>query len=137
MYLPTPEVLVMTSAQTTWSNLFKQRIRWAGKWKVHRSFSHAFSAIFALSMQLVWVYGFYIFSQSSATWGMLGLILSLKILAEYHSLGKVGKSLGFRRDGLGFLFTSLAHPFYVVFVGLGTVFLKVSWKGRTQEVSVI
>jgi cellulose synthase/poly-beta-1,6-N-acetylglucosamine synthase-like glycosyltransferase len=137
IYLPTREALVMTSAQSTWSNLVKQRIRWAGKWKVHRSFSHGFSAILAFCIQLVWIYSFYIFFQSSATYGMLCLIWAVKIISEYYSLGKVGHSLGFRRDGLGFLLTSLAHPFYVVCVGLGTVFFKVSWKGRTQEVSVI
>ena len=61
----------------------------------------------------------------------------IKILSEKVSLGNVGASLGFKPSLGYFILTSLIHPFFVVWVGLGTLFIKVRWKGRTQADSVI
>jgi hypothetical protein len=61
----------------------------------------------------------------------------VKILVEKLSLGRVGLSLGQRLEVKDYIFTSLIHPFYVLGVGLGTLFIKVKWKGRSQEDSLI
>ena len=131
-YLPTREVLVLTSSQSAWADFFSQRVRWAGKWKAHRSFFHVFSAIGVFFFQWVWIYIFFKGFQNQDKLALLCLVGAVKFISEYSSLGKVGYSLGFQRKGWEFLLTSLAHPFYVVIVGLGTFFFRVRWKGRTQ-----
>lgn len=137
VYLPVREVLVSTNPQENWRDLVRQRIRWAGKWKAHRSFSHAFSAIFAFLAQLIWLGSIFLFAQNENTLAFFGGIWVIKILAEKVSLGKVGSALGHKPSIGYFILTSLIHPFFVVWIGLGTLFIKVRWKGRTQEDSVI
>lgn len=137
VYLPVREVLVTTNPQANWMDFFRQRIRWAGKWKMHRSFSHAFAAIFTFIVQLIWFGSIYHFAQSGSNLAFLGMIWMVKILAEKASLGKVGSVLGHQPSIVYFILTSLVHPFFVVWVGLGTFFIKVNWKGRTQEDCVI
>lgn len=137
VYLPLREVLVTTNPQANWRALVKQRIRWAGKWKAHRSFSHAFSAIIAFLAQLIWLGSIYLIGQNGSALAFFGVIWVIKILAEKASLDKVRGSLGFKPSHGYFILTSLIHPFFVIWVGLGTLFIKVRWKGRTQEDSVI
>lgn len=137
IYLPLREVLVVTNPQSKWGDLVRQRIRWSGKWKAHRSFSHACAAVFTFFVQLVWLGSIYLFVQNRSTLAFLGGIWVIKILSEKVSLGNVGASLGFKPSLGYFILTSLIHPFFVVWVGLGTLFIKVRWKGRTQEDSVI
>lgn len=137
VYVPAREVLVATQAQTSWTDLIRQRIRWAGKWKSHQSFSHASYALLAFMSQGVWIGSLVVFV---GDWhGLLFLltIWGVKILAEKLSLGRVGLSLGQRLEVKDYIFTSLIHPFYVLGVGLGTLFIKVKWKGRSQEDSLI
>ena len=132
IYLPSKEVLVQTSPQFNWIDLFRQRIRWAGKWKVHRSFSHGLIAVFAFLIQMIWLGSFFLFP---LTWNGLSLLLFcwvIKIMAEKISLGKVASTLGFKPALNVFFLTGLVHPIYVIGVGIGTVFFKVKWKGRTQ-----
>jgi len=136
-YLPSKEVLVYTAAQSTWMDLLNQRIRWAGKWKAHPSFSHAFAAVFAFFVQLVWLESVYIFGQNWEVLVFLVLVWGIKVLSEMSSLGKVKASLGLRQGVGDFVLTSMVHPLYVIAVGLGALFLKVRWKGRTQEDSLI
>lgn len=137
VYLPAKEVLVTTHSQANWKELVRQRIRWAGKWKAHRSFSHALAAVFTFGVQMIWFGSIFVFSQNANTLAFLGLFWGIKILSENFSLGRVGDSLE-QKPGFGyFVLTSLVHPIYVIWVGLGTLFIKVKWKGRTQEDSVI
>jgi poly-beta-1,6-N-acetyl-D-glucosamine synthase len=132
VYLPFRENLVITSPESSWKDLLSQRIRWAGKWKAHRSFSHSASALIALVFQLVWLSVFFVIGKNWEGLGLLILLWAVKIIAEKGSLGKVGASLGIGLGWSDFILSGVIHPFYVIFVGIGTVFLKVKWKGRSQ-----
>jgi poly-beta-1,6-N-acetyl-D-glucosamine synthase len=132
VYLPFKENLVITSPQPSWKDLLSQRVRWAGKWKAHRSFSHSASAILSLAFQLVWMSSFFLIFQGWDGVSLLVLIWVIKIGIEKDSLGKVGKSLGIDASWTDFILTGLVHPLYVLGVAIGTVFLKVNWKGRSQ-----
>lgn len=132
IYLPSIENLVTTSPQSSWNDLLSQRVRWSGKWKAHRSFSHSASAILVLMSQLVWLFSFSLIYQGWEGISLLALIWTIKITIEKGSLGKVGRSLGIDSSWSDFMFTGLVHPFYVIEVAIGTVFLKVNWKGRSQ-----
>lgn len=129
-YLPFPEVLVITNAMDSWGSLIKQRIRWAGKWKLHRDWIHTFSAIFSLFSQLIWLGLGLVMWYSN--WFLLVFpgVLFFKIFSEKMALGKVAKKMKLAVSWKAFIFTSLIHPFYVLIVGLGSLRGNVLWKGR-------
>ncbi|MDF2157538.1 glycosyltransferase [Algoriphagus sp. CAU 1675] len=132
IYLSYRQSLVFTRAQVGLKELLNQRIRWAGKWRSHRSFIHAATALFMVFVQLVWLESIYIFAFNKATLVFLAWIWSMKIFSEKLALGKVLKSLGQKTPTLDFMVTGFFHPIYVLMVSLGTVFGKFSWKGRSN-----
>jgi biofilm PGA synthesis N-glycosyltransferase PgaC len=132
VYVPFLENVVYTKPQDSVSSLFSQRIRWAGKWKVHRDVSHALTAVFSFLVQFVWLgsiflpgFGISGFLAFSAVW--LG-----KIGAEKIALGRVLKSFGIVHSVFDFFITGIIHPIYVIFVALGSIWGKFIWKGRSN-----
>ena len=132
VYLPFRENLVKTAAHSTWQSLINQRIRWAGKWSVHRSFSHGFAAVFSFLAQLIWLGSIYIFAQHRSTFIFFCLIWAVKILSEKMALGRVLGSLCQKPSALNYLLSSFIHPIYGIWVGLGSLRGKFTWKGRTN-----
>lgn len=137
IYQPVREALVYTTPQLSWTDLLRQRIRWSGKWKAHRSISHGFAAVLTFLVQLIWVASMIFLAWDWDGLFFFGAIWLLKAFAEHLSLGRVGEGLGSKASLADYFATSLIHPFYVIWVGLGTFFIKVKWKGRSQEESVI
>ncbi len=136
VYLPFEENLVRTKSESTWIALINQRVRWAGKWKAHQSFSHAASAVFALFSQLVWLGTFGLLTLRLPGVFMFGLVWAFKVLAEKRSLGKVLSNIGINHRKTDFVWSSLLHPFYVLAVGLGAIMGNFIWKGRRNNRSV-
>lgn len=132
VYLPFSSALVKTQAQADFSQLLNQRIRWAGKWRMHRDFGHAFSAIFPFLVQVLWLASGALFWLGWEGVFAFALIWIGKITAEKLSLGKVLATLGVNPSVWDFFRASLAHPFYVISVGLGSIRGKFNWKGRTN-----
>ncbi|TDQ15022.1 cellulose synthase/poly-beta-1,6-N-acetylglucosamine synthase-like glycosyltransferase [Algoriphagus boseongensis] len=131
-YLPSSAVLVNTSAQDTWAGLINQRVRWAGKWKVHHSFSHGFASLLAFGIQIIWLSSFYFLFHNPKFWLMMLVLWGAKVQAEKMALGKVLDSLEVPRSNFDFILTSIIHPFYVIRVGIGAILGKFSWKGRSN-----
>jgi cellulose synthase/poly-beta-1,6-N-acetylglucosamine synthase-like glycosyltransferase len=132
VYLPFRENLVKTVSHSTWQSLINQRIRWAGKWSVHRSFLHGFSAIFSFIAQFIWLGSIWFFCQNITFLFFLFLIWMVKILSERVALGRVLGSLSVPVSIGDFVLTSLIHPIYVIWVGIGSLRGKFTWKGRAN-----
>ena len=132
VYLPFRDLLVTTDSHSSWWAMLNQRIRWAGKWSVHRSFSHGFSAVLSFLAQLIWIGSFWFFSVPSFGGLFFGLIWLAKTGAERMALGKVLNSMGITLSLRDFILTSLLHPIYVMAVGLGALRGKFHWKGRSN-----
>ncbi len=130
VYLPFSENLVLTKPHATFSDLLNQRIRWAGKWKVHRDNVNALSAVFSFLIQLVWLGSVVLLG--FGMWGPLVFLLIWlgKILAEKRVLGKILLGFGMKLSFFDFLWTGIIHPFYVIIVALGSIRGKFTWKGR-------
>lgn len=132
VYVPFLENVVYTKSQDSISSLFSQRIRWAGKWKVHKDPSHALTAVFSFLVQLVWLGSIVLLG-----YGVSGLLAFPavwfgKIGAEKIVLSRVLKSLGINHSLYDFLKTGIIHPIYVIFVAWGSVWGKFIWKGRSN-----
>lgn len=129
-YLPAKEALVMTSPQESWRSLLNQRIRWAGKWKLHQDQIHALTAILAFSAQLIWLGGWVLMWTFPHPLLFIFGVYGCKILGEKLALGKVASQLGIRTSWAALIATSLVHPFYLLGVAFGSLGGKVTWKGR-------
>lgn len=136
VYSPFAENLVYTKPEPSWKALINQRVRWAGKWKAHGSFSHAVSAIFSFLVQLVWLGSFGLLALGSIGISIFGLVWLLKILAEKRCLGKIFRSIGIKYRTTDFVFTSFIHPIYVIAVGFGAILGNFAWKDRRDSRSV-
>lgn len=130
LYLPFREVLVITSPQKTWNSLLNQRIRWASKWRLHRDFWHAATAIFTFFSQVIWLGAWVVMWFTPYSLIFVVGVFGAKIFAEKLALGKVGSRLGVNSSWEIFLGTSLIHPGYVLLTGALSLWRKVHWKGR-------
>jgi poly-beta-1,6-N-acetyl-D-glucosamine synthase len=135
-YLPHREVLVLTEPQRDFFNLINQRIRWAAKWKAHRSFSHAFSSIVAFFAQVIWLGSFFLLVRGIPDMVLVALVWIFKFLAERIALGKVLNSLNQSYTLKNMFLTSIFHPMYVLWVGIGAMLGKFTWKDRRNGISV-
>lgn len=132
VYLPSSESLVVTRPQASLSQLISQRVRWAGKWKLHGDLAHAFWAAASVLIQGIWVA-----SSVLLGFGFDGVLVFLivwlgKIGTERLALGKVLHVFGFSHSIADYVLTSLAHPFYVIRVAVGALRGKFVWKGRSN-----
>ncbi|OOG75277.1 glycosyltransferase [Algoriphagus sp. A40] len=132
VYLPFSKNLVFTDPQPDLANLINQRVRWAGKWKVHRDFSHSASAVFSVIVQLVWLGSLVLVSFGLPGLLVFFLVWAGKILTEKKALGKVLECLGNRHFLIDFIKTGLFHPVFVVWVAAATAKGNFVWKGRTN-----
>lgn len=130
VYQNSPNCLVMTNAHKDWSSLFDQRVRWASKWKAHNRVHAMFSFMPAL-LQLFWLGSFsLIFIDFTSGLIALGILWTLKMMAEWIALGKVLKSFEYEVSLQALLRTSLIHPFYVTYTVVKVFGGKYHWKGR-------
>jgi len=125
-----PQTVVTTSPNTDPKQFIHQRIRWAGKWRLHQSLISKTLALFVfsfqiailllvLSMVLQWV---------SLKTGML-LWLS-KVLLEYIFLSRVSRFLEVSWNWRAFLLLQFIYPLYATFIGLFSNLYSFEWKGR-------
>ncbi len=132
VYLPHTENLVYTKPQGTFSDLVNQRVRWAGKWKLHRDLGHAFAAVASFSVQLIWLMSVVLIGVGTFGVLVICLVWVVKTLAEKLALGRVLKALDLKLSLVDFIKTSLLHPFYLLTVAVGAIRGKFEWKGRAN-----
>lgn len=132
-YFNDKEVLVETRPAASWSSFVQQRVRWASKWRLHRSFSHALSAALAFVLAIVQL-------------GSIGLLFGTmeqklvflvfwagKISFEKRTLQEVLATFHISPTFYLYLASSFLHPIYVVLVAISAVPGKYSWKGRNNH----
>jgi biofilm PGA synthesis N-glycosyltransferase PgaC len=132
VYLPFPDSLVLTRPQQDLSQLLKQRVRWAGKWKVHRDASHAFAAAASFFTQVCWLGSGLLLGMGTSGILVFLTVWTGKILGERRVLGRVLNELRFHVSLADSAKVGLVHPFYVLTVGVGALWGKFEWKGRSN-----
>ncbi|WP_296704191.1 glycosyltransferase [Algoriphagus sp.] len=130
LYRPYKEYLVFTEPEANWKALIFQKIRWAGKWKSHASFSHMAFSLIPFIFQLVWLSTFLFLFEGKIGFLTFSLLWSFKILAESLAFQRILRSLEYPFRLADVVKTSLIHPFYVVGIGMGILTGKYTWKGR-------
>ena len=126
--------VVDTLPNTTFLELFYQRIRWASKWKygaVKDKLPGGFLMLLYLSLLLLL---FQIDNNNMVEWLIVALLLVFKFYVDCEVI-KISCSPF--RDGEFSYFVSfllfVSYPIYVVFFGFTATFMKFSWKGRVLK----
>lgn len=128
-FLKDKEAIVFTSAKPSIGELINQRIRWSSKWRFHQSwFIKLLSLlVFANYMVQLVTLGSSILSGQLA---LFGTILVVRWLVLYSFLKPITLFLGIRRVLGVSAMVEIIYPFFVIFLGIASIFGKYSWKGR-------
>jgi poly-beta-1,6-N-acetyl-D-glucosamine synthase len=120
--------VVETFAETSVRTFFKQRIRWAAKWRYSTSFHAQMLALLIFLTNVLTVV-----SAISLFFGIANAIvvlLAIKLILEAVYLLQVSGFLNQRWNWIAFLALQFIYPFYVVITAILSLFVKVSWRGR-------
>jgi len=129
----TRDSLVETEAPESFSEFFKQRIRWGGKAIGYRDIMSISTTL------LIFILNFFIvillllrFSYSSELFVYAGLLWIIKCLFDYSILFPGAIFFKYNRLNRYYLIMQLFYPFYITIVGICSVLVNVSWKGRSN-----
>ncbi len=124
------EGIVTTMPQKSISQFILQRLRWAGKWKHHQDFGSKLLAVYVflfhvmvLSLPVLYAMGYL-----SGYWVVFGLLI--KLIVEFMLLYHVALWLTIRWHWSSFLLLQLFYSLYAVGIGIASLFIRPSWKGR-------
>jgi len=126
-YLNYYEAAVTTRPQPDMKSFVYQRMRWAGKWRHNSDWVARSLAAFILFAQLSSL-GLLVANiiDPNAT----GALVAIKILVEGVFIAWMARFLDRPFSATAFLIIQLFYPFYVLIVGVGSLFLSYQWKGR-------
>lgn len=130
MFASDARTVVTTSANANLRQFLHQRIRWAGKWKLHQSVTSKALALFVYCFQLAVIF---LLLGMALHWVSLkdGLWLLLpKIFIEYIFIRKLSGFFHVPWNWRAFSFLQLVYPFYVTGIGLIANIYSFEWKGR-------
>ncbi len=123
--------VVSTQPKSSFSEFLNQRVRWAGKWRHHKTKRLAFWAtiIFLFQISLVVSFLLPIWIGSTLLTYLL-IVLGVKLVVEYLYLSILVKDLEIKIGLSEFLIIQLVYPFYIIYLSIISLFRKYSWKGR-------
>ncbi len=130
MFLKNPEAVISTVAHRDWSLFFKQRKRWASKWKHYQSKTPLVLALFVFSCNLSIILASALWLSGNLSYSSFLTLLLIKCAPEWLFLGTI---LHFLRKTVSIFFiplTQIFYPFYVCFFGLVAQKPEYEWKGR-------
>ncbi|WKN32590.1 glycosyltransferase [Porifericola rhodea] len=129
-FMKSSAALICTTAQQSLRNFYYQRKRWASKWKLHKSMTTAFLALFVFSFHallivtvLCSIAGFFAWQWALC---LLGLKAGLELLFLRAVLKDMKQVISFRI----FLLLQLIYSPYAVFFGIVANFGGYQWKKR-------
>jgi poly-beta-1,6-N-acetyl-D-glucosamine synthase len=131
-FLNHSEAVVQTQAAPNLTSFFRQRIRWAGKWRHNVSTAAVALAIYVFSVQLslIGLMLIFIFAHDPEVQFMAGVSLAARFPAELFFLFPVCRFLNVRWHWPAYFLLQFIYPFYVVGTGLFSNLISVNWKDR-------
>lgn len=129
-FLKSKDAIVSTGAHREWDQFFRQRKRWASKWKHYQSKTPLILAlyVFLCNFSLIVAGAMFLFGALSTN-TFIGLLL-IKCAPEWLFLGTVLRFLNKSASIFFIPLTQLIYPFYVCFFGLVVQNPEYEWKGR-------
>ncbi|MCZ6521093.1 MAG: glycosyltransferase, partial [Bacteroidetes bacterium] len=132
-FLKNPEAIVETMTTPTFIDWWRQRKRWASKWKSYKGVSSKLTAIAIFIFNLNIIFGALLL-----TFGFLNLEvfsgwLILKMIVDYLFIKNVNGFLSKKTNLLYFILMEMIYPFYTIIFGLAGLFGGYTWKGRKTK----
>ena len=128
-YLKSVHALVITKPENNFKSLVNQRISWASKTTATKSSFGKMVGIVVLLMNLFCIY-ILVFGLWTSNFSIYIFIFFLKLLIDAVLLKKTYQFTQQKLDLKYYVLSSLVYPFFVVYVVVKSLFVKVSWKGR-------
>jgi cellulose synthase/poly-beta-1,6-N-acetylglucosamine synthase-like glycosyltransferase len=126
-FLKNQNTIVNTKPPQGINELFNQRKRWAGKWKMHKDWFSRLIPITIFTFNLLLLLGIAI---SILQFHYLILFVLLKPMADLIYMSSVSRFYYTRLNMLTFLALQIVYPMYVVFFGITANFGSFTWKER-------
>jgi len=125
-FLPKKDFKVITNPAENWSELFQQRIRWAGKSK---AYSSGFGKLVAMTVFLANLA--FILSLILIVFGFFEMIILLliKVISDLMLANQTARFYQIKIKNT--LLTALVYPFFSSTVAFYSLFGKYEWKGRS------
>lgn len=129
-FLKNPLAVVYTKPHSTWTGFFRQRKRWASKWKHYQSRTPLVLALYIFMCNFSLLIGAALTISGSINLYTFLLLVAVKCIPEWLFLGIILKFLQRPKSILYIPVTQLVYPLYVCFFGLVAQKPEYEWKGR-------
>ena len=129
-FLKNPAAIVKTGAHQQWSLFFRQRKRWASKWKHYRSKTPLVLALYVFLCNFSLLLSCALFLCGTINAPQLGIFWLLKCAPEWLFLSLILRFLDKSKSAFFIPVTQIIYPFYVCFFGLAVQKPAYEWKGR-------
>lgn len=128
-FLKSKATIVHTKPESSWSDLFEQRKRWASKTSSYQSMFGKDLAVIVFAGNFTIVLASCLFSLHLVSWMVLVFLFTLKFITDFILLYKTNRFL--RKKRLQYLLlSSLVYPFFCVTVAVFSWLGSYDWKGR-------
>jgi glycosyltransferase involved in cell wall biosynthesis len=125
-FLVKQDFQVITNSAESWSQLFQQRVRWAGKSKAYTASFGKFVALIVFLANLAFIISLILFFLGF--YEMIILLL-LKVISDLLLANQTARFYQTKIKNI--LLTSLVYPFFSSAVAFYSLFGKYEWKGRS------
>ncbi len=132
-FLKSAEAVVYTAPHRRWGDFYRQRQRWASKWRHYSNSASRFLAVYIFLSNAILVGAGIAWVAGLVQGYFLLSVLLLKLLPEWLFLGVVLRFLGKAHTLWAIPLVQVIYPLYVVFFGLKGQQPAYEWKGRKLE----
>lgn len=132
-FLKSEDALVRTAAHDSARAFYRQRRRWASKWRHYRDWRVSVLAVLVFVLNLTPLTALLGWAAGWVSGGVCLIVLGLKFSAEAMFLADVLRFLGHSTAVRWIPLTQLLYPFYVAFFGLAAQGRGYVWKGRKLQ----
>jgi cellulose synthase/poly-beta-1,6-N-acetylglucosamine synthase-like glycosyltransferase len=129
-FLKDSRAVVYTKPHSTWSGFFRQRKRWASKWKHYQSRTPLVLALYIFLCNFSLLTGVALNVSGLIDLHTFLMLAAVKCIPEWLFLGIVLNFLQRPKSLIYIPVTQLIYPFYVCFFGLAAQKPEYEWKGR-------
>ena len=130
MYVHNIDAIVYTLPPMNFKEFVQQRIRWAAKSKFYSDIEIIIMAMLVFftctSLTIILIKSF--FNHSLFILYLIGLFI--KSIPDYLILQKITSDYKLKNLMKWFIPTQLFYPFYVIIIGIYSIFGKFNWKNR-------
>jgi len=129
-YLKSEESIVETRSENNINSFLNQQIRWASKSTAYKNWFSKFVGISVLAINLALIISLVTTIIDLVFWKFLFLIFFQKLFFDFLLIYKTATFLKSTQSLKYYIFTSIVYPFFIIFIGIISLFKNYEWKGR-------